>query len=313
METKPETKAVEMKSKSLVERISIGLKEEIEKHSLDPHLCIIRGTDKSSETYTEMKAKKGEEIGIQTHLYDFQWGNGLERNVKQMQDLIFDLNRDSKYNGIMIQSPIEDKYGKRLNPEYMNRLFNTVNLHKDVDGLSDKNLENLKTGNSPYYIPATVKSMLEIAEEYRIELKDKTVSIINDTKLIGQPIYHLLEREGAKVNMIGKDTNREEKLDSIKNSDVIFTAVGNKDEYGNGFNIDKGIIKENAIIFDAGYNKINSINKNKGYEIIGDADKSVFEKASYITPPTGSVGPMTVTELMRNTVDAAKNRYGIEE
>lgn len=167
-----------------------------------------------------------------------------------------------------------------------------VNYEKDVDGLTTYNLGFLFEG-TPKLIPCTPLGILELLDFYNIDVKGMDVAIINRSNLVGKPLGILLMNRDATVTFFhSKSKNLEDKL---RNFDCIITAVGNRQK----FTLTSKMIKEGAVIFDVGISRTNG-------KIQGDVDfPSVSEKASYITPVPGGVGPMTVTMLLKNTVLAA--------
>ncbi|HZO10846.1 MAG TPA: bifunctional 5,10-methylenetetrahydrofolate dehydrogenase/5,10-methenyltetrahydrofolate cyclohydrolase, partial [Nitrososphaeraceae archaeon] len=195
-----------------------------------------------------------------------------------------ELNRDENVHGILVQLPL---------PHHIETsITNMVNYEKDVDGLTSYNLGFLFEGN-PKLMPCTPLGILELLDFYNIDVKGMDVAIINRSNLVGKPLGILLMNRDATVTFFhSKSKNLEDKL---RNFDCIITAVGNRQK----FTLTSKMIKEGAVIFDVGISRTNG-------KIQGDVDfRSVSEKASYITPVPGGVGPMTVTMLLKNTVLAA--------
>lgn len=167
-----------------------------------------------------------------------------------------------------------------------------VNHEKDVDGLTSYNLGLLLEGN-PKLIPCTPLGILELLDFYNINVRGIDVAIINRSNLVGKPLGILLMNRDATVTFFHSKSKG--MVDKLKNFDCIITAVGDRQK----FTLTSNMVKEGAIIFDVGISRING-------KIQGDVDfKSVSERAGYITPVPGGVGPMTVTMLLKNTVHAA--------
>jgi methylenetetrahydrofolate dehydrogenase (NADP+)/methenyltetrahydrofolate cyclohydrolase len=241
---------------------------------------ILVGDNQASATYVKNKQTAANNVGILTR--DFK----LPETIKQDEILrtINELNKDENVHGILVQLPL---------PHHIETsITNMVNYEKDVDGLTSYNLGFLFKG-TPKLIPCTPLGILELLDFYNIDVKGMDVAIINRSNLVGKPLGILLMNRDATVTFFhSKSKNLEDKL---RNFDCIITAVGNRQK----FTLTSKMIKEGAVIFDVGISRTNG-------KIQGDVDfRSVSEKASYITPVPGGVGPMTVTMLLKNTVLAA--------
>ncbi len=241
---------------------------------------ILVGDNQASATYVKNKQTAANNVGILTR--DFK----LPETIKQDELLstINELNKDENVHGILVQLPL---------PHHIETsITNMVNYEKDVDGLTSYNLGFLLEG-TPKLIPCTPLGILELLDFYNIDVKGMDVAIINRSNLVGKPLGILLMNRDATVTFFhSKSKNLEDKL---RNFDCIITAVGNRQK----FTLTSKMIKEGAVIFDVGISRTNG-------KIQGDVDfGSVSEKASYITPVPGGVGPMTVTMLLKNTVLAA--------
>jgi methylenetetrahydrofolate dehydrogenase (NADP+) / methenyltetrahydrofolate cyclohydrolase len=241
---------------------------------------ILVGDNQASATYVKNKQIAASNVGILTR--DFK----LPENIEQVElvSTLNKLNNDGSVHGILVQLP--------LPPQIETSITNMVNHKKDVDGLTSYNLGLLFEG-TPKLIPCTPLGILELLDFYNIDVKGMDVAIINRSNLVGKPLGILLMNRDATVTFFhSKSKNLEDKL---INFDCIITAVGNR----NKFTLEGNMVKDGAVIFDVGISRLNG-------KIQGDVDfQSVSEKASYITPVPGGVGPMTVTMLLKNTVLAA--------
>lgn len=249
---------------------------------------ILVGDNQASATYVKNKQTAANSTGILTR--DFK----LPENVSQIElvSIIEELNRDDKVHGILVQLP--------LPPQIETSITNMVNHEKDVDGLTSHNLGLLLKG-VPKLVPCTPLGIIKLLDFYKIDVKGMDVAIINRSYLVGKPLGILLMNRDATVTFFhSKSKNIESKL---RNFDCIITAVGDRQK----FILQKDMIKEGVIIFDVGISRANG-------KIKGDVDfESVSEKAAYITPVPGGVGPMTVTMLLKNTVLAANLIHKITE
>jgi methylenetetrahydrofolate dehydrogenase (NADP+) / methenyltetrahydrofolate cyclohydrolase len=241
---------------------------------------ILVGDNQASATYVKNKQTAANDVGILTR--DFKLPENTEQD--ELLKTINELNKDEGVHGILVQLPL---------PRHIETsITNMVNPEKDVDGLTSYNLGLLFEG-TPKLIPCTPLGILELLDFYNIDVKGMDVAIINRSNLVGKPLGILLISRDATVTFFhSKSKNLEDKLRSF---DCIMTAVGNRQK----FTLRSNMVKEGAVIFDVGISRTDR-------KIQGDVDfQSVSEKASYITPVPGGVGPMTVTMLLKNTVLAA--------
>ncbi len=238
---------------------------------------ILVGDNQASATYVKNKQIAANSVGILTK--DIK----LSDNIKQdeLVNIINELNHDKNVHGILVQIPLPHQIETSIT--------NMVNHQKDVDGLTSYNLGLLLEG-TPKLIPCTPLGILELLDFYNIDVNGMDVAIINRSNLVGKPLSILLMNRDATVTIFhSKSKNLEDRL---RNFDCIITAVGNR----KNFTLRSNMVKEGAVIFDVGISRTNG-------KIQGDVDfESVSEKAAYITPVPGGVGPMTVTMLLKNTV-----------
>ena len=241
---------------------------------------VLVGNNQASATYVKSKQIAASSVGILTR--DFK----LPENISQEElvKTINELNHDENVHGILIQLPLPNQIETSIT--------NMVNHEKDVDGLTSYNLGLLLEG-TPKLVPCTPLGILELLDYYNINVKGIDVAIINRSNLVGKPLGILLMNRDATVTFFHSKSKGME--DKLKNFDCIITAVGDRQK----FTLTSKMVKDGAIIFDVGISRING-------KIQGDVDfKSVSERAGYITPVPGGVGPMTVTMLLKNTVHAA--------
>lgn len=241
---------------------------------------VLVGNNQASATYVKNKQIAASSVGILTR--DFK----LPENISQEElvKTINELNHDENVHGILIQLPLPNQIETSIT--------NMVSHEKDVDGLTSYNLGLLLEG-TPKLVPCTPLGILELLDYYNINVKGIDVAIINRSNLVGKPLGILLMNRDATVTFFHSKSKGME--DKLKNFDCIITAVGDRQK----FTLTSNMVKDGAIIFDVGISRING-------KIQGDVDfKSVSERAEYITPVPGGVGPMTVTMLLKNTVHAA--------
>jgi len=261
------------------------LKNAVEKlNSEDVIPClatVLIGDDPASATYVKNKHNACEKVGIKTKDHKLS----IDTTQKELDKIIDNLNNDKEVHGILVQLPLP----KQLN-EFAT--ISRISPIKDVDGLTPQNVGLLSMGKS-ILKTCTTSGIMEMFYYYKINLQGKNVVMINRSNLIGKPLYHLLLQNNATV--ITCHSKTENLHEHCKNADVIITAVGDRTK----FKLTSDMIKQDAIVIDV------AISRYEG-KLVGDADyDDIIQKASWVTPVPGGVGPMTVAMLLKNTVTAA--------
>lgn len=250
---------------------------------IDPCLAtVLVGDDPASAVYVRNKHKACAQCGIQTKDYKIP----AETTQEQLENIIQNINNDDKIHGILVQMPL---------PEHMdtNSIISKISSKKDVDGLTPYNAGLLSAGRAKL-VACTPIGIIRMLNYYNIGIEGKHVVIINRSVLVGKPLYHLLLQKNATVTTCHSKTQNIKKICST--ADIIITGVGNLDK----FMLTGDMIKDGAVVIDVSINRING-------KLTGDADyDNIIQKASYVTPVPGGVGPMTVAMLLSNTVVAAK-------
>ncbi|MBS4759887.1 MAG: bifunctional methylenetetrahydrofolate dehydrogenase/methenyltetrahydrofolate cyclohydrolase FolD [Clostridium sp.] len=274
--------------KLVAKKILENLSDEILFLEKKPCLAvIIVGEDPASKIYVNMKKKKAIELGIESIVIE------LPEDISQNELLekIDELNQKPQVNAILVQLPL---------PKHIdtNTVIEKINPQKDVDCFHPYNAGKIATNNKPYVYPCTPKGILRLMEYYDIHPEGKNVVVIGRSNIVGRPVALMLLNENATVTVCHSKT---ENLNEItKEADIIISAVGKADL------IKKEMIKQGAVIIDVG------MNRNEDGKLCGDVDFwSVEEKASFITPVPGGVGPMTICTLMQNTFELFKQQNNI--
>ena len=274
--------------KKLKEKKLNILKEETSKLDKKLTLCVIQvGEDTASEIYVNQKKKMADFVGFA--FKHIKLKNDISEDY--LLNIIDKENKDDKTTGIIVQMPL---------PSHINetKIQNAIDYNKDIDGLSDINTGRL-VHNRKALISCTPKGILELLKEYNIKIESKHVVIVGRSNLVGKPLVNLFLNKNATVTICHSKTKNLK--DYTINADILISAVGKKNL------ITKDMVKQNAVVIDVGITREN----NKLY---GDVDfDNVFNKASYITPVPGGVGPMTVTELGYNVLEAYQLRSDANE
>ena len=271
--------------KELAKKIRNDLKIEVEKikqEGINPKFAVILvGEDKASKIYVKNKTKACIELGIEFEEIL------LEENI-QMQELlkiIESLNNREDIHGILLQSPIPSHLD-------INEAFRTIKPEKDVDGFNPVNVGKLSL-NQDCFVSCTPFGIIKMLENYNIEIEGKRAVVVGRSNIVGKPVSMCLLNKNATVTVCHSKTKDLKEI--TKTADILVVALG-KPKF-----ITQDMVKENAVVIDVGINRTED-------GIVGDVDfENVKEKASYITPVPGGVGPMTIAMLMNNVIKAAKN------
>ncbi|WP_427339203.1 bifunctional methylenetetrahydrofolate dehydrogenase/methenyltetrahydrofolate cyclohydrolase FolD [Caloranaerobacter sp. DY30410] len=277
--------------KEIAKNIRAGLAKEIEiiksKYGKVPGLAVVLvGNDPASHTYVSMKEKACKKIGMYSEVHRLS----EDTTQDQIIELIEKLNKDDKIDGILVQLPLP----KGINENIVNY---KISPEKDVDGFHAVNAGNLFLGEKGF-VPCTPKGIIRLIKETGIEIEGKNAVVVGRSNIVGKPTAILLLNENATVKICHSRTRDLAK--HVKEADILVSAVGKPE-------IIKGeMIKEGAVVIDAGTTKVNG-------KLVGDVEFDLAkDKASWITPVPGGVGPMTIAMLLENTLEAFKKRWNLE-
>lgn len=264
------------------------LKEEIdvfkEKTSVTPGLAVVlAGDDPASQVYVRNKIKGCEEVGIKSFAYF------LPASVSEVEllQLIDRLNEDVKVHGILVQLPLPDGIDEE-------KILARIDYKKDVDGFHVVNTGNLMRGNDALY-PCTPAGCIELIKSVT-EISGKRAVVVGRSNIVGKPLAMLLLAQNATVTICHNRTGDLKEV--CRSADILCVAIGRPNF------ITADMVKEGAAVIDVGINRVDE-------KLCGDVKlDEVKEKAGYITPVPGGVGPMTITMLLSNTLKAAKSQCG---
>ena len=282
--------AVIIDGKELAKKIRANLKiecDELKKKNINSKLAVIMvGEDPASKVYVRNKSRACEDVGIKYEEYLLD----VNTTQKELVELIEKLNNDKTINGILLQSPIPSNLD-------INEAFRTISSEKDVDGFNPVNVGKLVL-NQDTFVSCTPYGIMKMFEEYNIDLTGKNVVILGRSNIVGKPLIHCCLNKNATVTSChSKTQNLEQKT---KEADVLISAIGKANF------VTADMVKNGAVVIDVGINRLDN------GKITGDVNfESVKEKASYITPVPGGVGPMTIAMLMNNVIKATKRQNGM--
>lgn len=248
-----------------------------------PRLAVILvGEDPASVTYTRMKKKACEAAGMISDLIELP----ADSSQQQVEAVISRLNADRSVHGIMVQHPV---------PSHLDELaiLSTVAVEKDVDGISMQSLGRLVLGTADY-VSCTPLGIITLLERNNIEIKGKEAVVVGRSIILGKPVALALLERHATVTICHSRTRDLDKV--VGRADIVVAAIGKAELIKGSW------IKEGAVVVDAGYNKVEGRDKD-----VGDVEyEAAAERASWITPVPGGVGPMTIAMLLSQTVKGAE-------
>lgn len=271
-----------------------SLKSKIQNLKPEPKLVIIQvGDVAESNTYISGKIKFGETIGAVVEHKKFP----ADVTQGHLSSIIHNLNSDPSVHGIIVQMPIPEHLDKE-------KVINTINPKKDVDGLTETNQQLLEDNSPDAIIPATAKGVITILNYYKIPVAGKKVAVVGRSKLVGAPVAILLKNLGADVE-IGHSKTPD--LTAVtKPADIVVVAVGKPNL------ITKNHVSPGQAIIDVGINVVEPVTSNQvpaTRKLIGDV---AFDEASpivaAISPVPGGIGPLTVASLFENLLEAYKKQ-----
>ena len=252
-----------------------------------PHLAaVLVGNDGASLTYVGSKVRSCERIGYESTLIQLP----EETTEAELLQQIDRLNTNAAVDGFIVQLPLP----KHIDEE---KVLMAIDPHKDVDGFHPTNFGKMAL-DMESFIPATPYGIMELLRRYQIDISGKHAVVIGRSHIVGRPMSILLSRKSSPGNATVTLTHsRTKNLAAItKEADIVVSALGVPNF------LKEDMVKEGAIIIDVGITRVPDASNPKGYVITGDVDyEHVKDKASFITPVPGGVGPMTIAMLLQNT------------
>ncbi len=249
-----------------------------------PGLAVIMvGNDPASSVYVRNKVRACKEVGIESFRFDFE----QDAEPASVLALIRELNCRSDIHGILVQLPLPPRFS-------VSELLQTLSVDKDVDGFHLYNVGGLVVGGT-VFPPCTPYGVVKMLEHEQIELEGQNVVVVGASNIVGKPMALMLMQRDATVCICHAKTRDLAQFTVL--ADILVVAAGKPNL------IVPEMVKTGAVVIDVGINRL------ANGKLVGDVDfAGVSQKASYITPVPGGVGPMTVTMLLSNTIAAAERR-----
>jgi methylenetetrahydrofolate dehydrogenase (NADP+)/methenyltetrahydrofolate cyclohydrolase len=271
--------------------------DELKRGGVTPGLSVVLvGENPASQVYVRMKGKACEAAGIHSDTIRLP----AETTEADLLALVDRLNRDDAVHGILVQLPLPKQIDER-------RVIHSIRPDKDVDGFHPENIGKVSVGDPTGFPPATPYGVQQMLVRSGVETSGAHAVIVGRSNIVGRPMASLLLHKGPGANAtVTVCHSRTRDLPSItRQADILIAAIGSA-EFVKG-----DWIRPGAVVIDVGVNRVDDATAKKGYRLVGDVDfPAAKEVASAITPVPGGVGPMTITMLLYNTVQAARQWAG---
>ena len=291
-----------LSGKELSTKMREEMKQEIvdlkDKYDIVPGLAVILiGDDPGSLSYVRNKEKACASIGLVSRKYEF----GADYPEADVLKLIDELNQDKAIHGILVQLPLPDHISE-------DKVILAIEPDKDVDGFHPINIGKMMIG-SPGFLPCTPHGIQQLLLRNNIEIEGSHVVILGRSNIVGKPLAMILvqKKPGGNATVTLCHTRTRNMGDITKSADILILAAGKPNS------VTADMIKQGAVVIIVGQTWIEDKSRKSGHRVVGDVDfNEASAKASAITPVTGGVGPMTITMLLKNTIQSAKRYAGIE-
>ena len=266
---------------------------KLKKAGITPGLAVVLvGDNPASEVYVRMKGKACEEAG----LYHETINLPTDTSESDLMALLERLNANPKIHGILVQLPLPRQIDT-------NRALHRIDPRKDVDGFHPENVGKVVVGDPTGFRPATPYGVQQLLIRTGVETKGADTVVVGRSNIVGRPMAALLLQDGpggnATVTVCHSRTRHIEQ--HTRQADILIVAIG-KPEFVTG-----DMVKPGAVVIDVGVNRVDDPSRKQGYRLVGDVKfEEAKQVASAITPVPGGVGPMTITMLLYNTVQAAR-------
>ena len=281
-------KAIAAKVRDSVRERVEGLRED----GIEPCLAVLLvGDDPASRVYVGMKQKAADEVGIRS----------IDRRLsataaeEEIVAIVDEWNADPAVHGILVQLPLPDQVDERA-------VMERIRPEKDVDGFHPVNVGRMTSGDAEAFRPCTPAGVQVLLEHIGWDPSGRHAVVVGRSNIVGRPMATILSQKEPYANAtVTMAHSRTADLGAVTRlADLLVVAVGRPES------VTADMVADGAVVIDVGVNRVDDASTDKGYRLVGDVDyEGVREKASWITPVPGGVGPMTIAMLLSNTASAA--------
>lgn len=281
---------------------------ELEPCGIQPGLAaVIVGDNPASQVYVRSKVKACDALGLHSELYELP----RETTTAELLALVTQLNENDRIDGILVQLPLPEQVESQ-------RVLEAVDPRKDVDGFHPVNIGKLVRGDDAL-VACTPAGIVELLDYYRLPIEGANAVVVGRSDIVGKPMAMLLMHRNATVTICHSRTRDLARITG--QADILIAAIGRTAMLTGDF------VAPGAIVIDVGMNRVEDVEQarhlfpdemhaqriaaitNRGFTLVGDVEpRSVIERAGYLTPVPGGVGPLTIAMLMKNTLRAAERR-----
>ncbi len=284
-------------SNTIKQELTLEVQEMTKRGERVPHLAaVLVGDNPASESYVRSKVRSCQQVGFESTLIR----RHADITEEELLEIIADLNSNRDIDGFIVQLPLPKHIDE-------NNVTLAIDPKKDVDGFHPVNFGKMAQG-LPAFLPATPFGIVTMLDRYGIETSGKECVVVGRSNIVGTPMSILLSRKAKVGNCtvtLTHSRTKDLRAHCLK-ADIIIAAIGIPNF------ITGDMIKEGAVVVDVGINRVDDTSKKRGYRLVGDVDfDQAAERAGYLTPVPGGVGPMTVVSLLMNTLRA--NREALYE
>lgn len=279
--------AIIIDGKVIAQEVKQEIKEEVQKlpQGVTPGLAaVLVGDNPASAIYVRNKRKACDAVGI----YSEEYTLSSDTSQGELLKLIKDLNEDQKIHGILVQLPLPNHIQTGI-------ILENINPDKDVDGFHWVNMGKLMAG-FPAFVPCTPSGIIKMLKFHNIPIEGKNAVVVGRSNIVGKPVAMLLLQEHATVTICHSRTKNLREV--CLGADILIAAIGKAEM------ITGEMVQEGAVVIDVGINRLDS------GKLVGDVQfATVSQKAGWISPVPGGVGPMTIAMLLYNTLQSAKRMH----
>jgi methylenetetrahydrofolate dehydrogenase (NADP+) / methenyltetrahydrofolate cyclohydrolase len=282
------------------EEIRKGAEALVAEAGVKPGLAtVLVGDDPASHQYVRMKGKAADRAGFHSTQITLPGDTPHD----ELLGLVEGLNADPSIHGILVQLPLPDQIDE-------DEIIRAIDPDKDVDGFHPVNVGRLSVGDPDVLAPCTPAGIVEMLVRNGYDPSGKHVVVVGRSNIVGKPLALLLLRKarGGNATVTVAHSRTPDLGAMTRQADIVVAAVGRPDT------VTRDMVREGVVVIDVGSNKVDDPDSERGYKWVGDVDyEGVSEVAEAISPVPGGVGPMTITMLLKNTLEAARRAARVTE